>query len=488
MSVIIGMDPHKRSATIEVVDERGRVLAMGRFGTDKAGYADMLAAGRKYADRVWTVEGAATARLVHDGETVLDVPAKLSAQVRVFATGNGRKKPTWWMRTRWRWWRCEAAPQARATMSRVKPRDIVGKSRSRLAVELISELEGIDKKIKAAEKDLKELVAARSATLMELRGIGPTGAAHLLADVADISPINRTVHIMAVVQLRNRTEDRAYFDAKRPPGRPHALRTSHFPDPPPNHPKPWYQRRLDIKGCHERAPFDIVDCCSGRWFRSGSGIIVCMGQLGLFSRAELAAMRDRTRSRRYSPAKEQFRREHARHRDWGLARRHAEKLRRVRGDTPPGVSDQRDGSVHGSVQGPVPPSPPPPVTQPEQAQRPASGTAASDCDPAPRQVGGDGRSAPVPKHRRACTPQLRRPAGPATHRMIDGNTRPPVHRDHFSTMPRTAGRHFRRMLRKAGTGNRCTCGPPVQIPECLDKRRWPTTRAMPIVRYGERRA
>ena len=30
-------------------------------------------------------------RLVHDGETVLDVPAKLSAQVRVFVSGNGRK-------------------------------------------------------------------------------------------------------------------------------------------------------------------------------------------------------------------------------------------------------------------------------------------------------------------------------------------------------------------------------------------------------------
>ena len=97
MSVIIGMDPHKRSATIEVVDERGRVLAVGRFGTDKAGYADMLAAGRRYADRVWAVEGCngigkhIAHRLVHDGETVLDVPAKLSAQVRVFATGNGRK-------------------------------------------------------------------------------------------------------------------------------------------------------------------------------------------------------------------------------------------------------------------------------------------------------------------------------------------------------------------------------------------------------------
>jgi transposase len=30
-------------------------------------------------------------RLVHDGETVIDVPPKLSAQVKVFATGNGRK-------------------------------------------------------------------------------------------------------------------------------------------------------------------------------------------------------------------------------------------------------------------------------------------------------------------------------------------------------------------------------------------------------------
>ena len=28
--VVIGMDPHKRSATIEVIDERERVLAKGR--------------------------------------------------------------------------------------------------------------------------------------------------------------------------------------------------------------------------------------------------------------------------------------------------------------------------------------------------------------------------------------------------------------------------------------------------------------------------
>ena len=46
--VVIGVDPHKLSATIEVVDERERLLARARFGTDRAGYAAMV----KYA-RGW---------------------------------------------------------------------------------------------------------------------------------------------------------------------------------------------------------------------------------------------------------------------------------------------------------------------------------------------------------------------------------------------------------------------------------------------------
>jgi hypothetical protein len=36
--VIIGVDPHKLSATIEVLDGREQVLAQGRFGTDRSGY------------------------------------------------------------------------------------------------------------------------------------------------------------------------------------------------------------------------------------------------------------------------------------------------------------------------------------------------------------------------------------------------------------------------------------------------------------------
>jgi hypothetical protein len=52
VGVIIGMDPHKRSATIGIVDERAAVLAAGRFATDKAGYAQMLAAGGRFGGRM----------------------------------------------------------------------------------------------------------------------------------------------------------------------------------------------------------------------------------------------------------------------------------------------------------------------------------------------------------------------------------------------------------------------------------------------------
>ena len=41
--VVIGMDPHKRSATIEVMAGDETVLGGGRYATDAAGYRAMLA-------------------------------------------------------------------------------------------------------------------------------------------------------------------------------------------------------------------------------------------------------------------------------------------------------------------------------------------------------------------------------------------------------------------------------------------------------------
>jgi Transposase len=96
--VIIGMDPHKRSATIEVMtaDEVG-VAGGGRYGTDAAGLAAMLAAVRRWPERTWAVEGSRgvgrqlASWLVAAGEQVVDVPPKLSARTRVFTAGQRRK-------------------------------------------------------------------------------------------------------------------------------------------------------------------------------------------------------------------------------------------------------------------------------------------------------------------------------------------------------------------------------------------------------------
>ncbi|MEO7851708.1 MAG: hypothetical protein ABIR94_05545, partial [Rubrivivax sp.] len=58
MSTIIGVDPHKLSATIEVVDEHEKVLATGRFATDKAGYYTMHQRVAAWPERTWAVEGS----------------------------------------------------------------------------------------------------------------------------------------------------------------------------------------------------------------------------------------------------------------------------------------------------------------------------------------------------------------------------------------------------------------------------------------------
>ena len=139
-----------------------------------------------------------------------------------------------------------SAQQARALLGTVRPRDVVGKTRRRLASELIGELVVIDKKIKIAKQELTDLVNSTGSRLMDLTGIGPSGAARLIGDIGDIARfpsrahfaswngtapidassgeqnrhrlsragnrrINRALHIMAIVQLRRDTEGRRYY-------------------------------------------------------------------------------------------------------------------------------------------------------------------------------------------------------------------------------------------------------------------------------------
>ena len=95
--------------------------------------------------------------------------------------------------------------------------------------------------------------------------------------------------------------------------------------------------------------------------------------MSLFDRATTTAMRDRTRSRNYSPERDEFRRDHERRRYWGLKRRHAEKLRQLHsGPTPPTtVSDQpRPTPPPPAVAAPVAVSTPPPVSPDRSASAP----------------------------------------------------------------------------------------------------------------------
>jgi hypothetical protein len=225
------MDPHKRSATIEVMTADEAVAGGDRFGTDRDGYAAMLAYARQWPDRVWAIEGCTgigkhiAVRLLADGEEVVDVPPKLSARARVFATGQGRKTDATdahsvaLVGTRMSGLRpvvaneqvevlrilvdrrrslgedhtrmtsqlhqllLELIPggakknlsarQAKALLAKVRPRDTVGKTRRRVAAELISDLERIYARKKAANTELTELLAATGTSLTELPGSVP---------------------------------------------------------------------------------------------------------------------------------------------------------------------------------------------------------------------------------------------------------------------------------------------------------------------------
>ena len=80
-----------------------------------------------------------------------------------------------------------SAAQAKALLATVRPRDLAGNTRRRVAAELITDLERVYQRKKAANKELTALVAATGTTLMDLHGIGPSGAARHLVEIGDIT-------------------------------------------------------------------------------------------------------------------------------------------------------------------------------------------------------------------------------------------------------------------------------------------------------------
>ena len=77
----------------------------------------------------------------------------------------------------------KSTEQYKALLSRVRPRDLAGKTRRRMAAEEPEDLTRLDAKLKAMEA----AVTATGSRLMDIHGIGPAGAARILADVGDIA-------------------------------------------------------------------------------------------------------------------------------------------------------------------------------------------------------------------------------------------------------------------------------------------------------------
>jgi len=65
-----------------------------------------------------------------------------------------------------------SAAQARQLLATVRPKDAAGKTRKRVALELVRDLERLYARKKAANKELVELVKTTGTGLLDLHGIG----------------------------------------------------------------------------------------------------------------------------------------------------------------------------------------------------------------------------------------------------------------------------------------------------------------------------
>jgi transposase len=251
--VLIAVDPHKAHNTLAVIDPATKTaVADAEFANSMEGYGQMMRFAKRWRSRRWAVEGCHGAGrslgqfLVGRQESVVDVPAKLAARVRVFSQGHGRKtdrddaysiglaalegagvlalraddslvalRPRWDRREelvasrtrsvcRLHRLLCELTPsgmsrelsaaKAASVLVRLRPRDEVGKIRRALAVQHLADIRGLDRQLKTVRTQIAELVEDNGTGLTGLFGVGPVIAGRILAEVGDVSRFKTNDH------------------------------------------------------------------------------------------------------------------------------------------------------------------------------------------------------------------------------------------------------------------------------------------------------
>ena len=241
----IGIDPHKGSHLAAVLDDEERLLEELRVRADRHQRERLLKFAAPYTPRVWAIEGARglgsllAQQLVAAGETVVDVPAKLSARVRSLDnecsdkndTHDARSAAIVGMHNRRL---VQVAPEnhamvlrmlakrhhdltARRTQSvcrlhallatmtpgglprllsadraarelrKIRAADAVGSTRREACYELLGEVRDSDRHLRELHARIVAAVRAADTTVTNVYGVGPVVAAYLIGYTGDVT-------------------------------------------------------------------------------------------------------------------------------------------------------------------------------------------------------------------------------------------------------------------------------------------------------------
>ena len=242
---IIGIDPHRGSHTATVLDDTDEVVAELRVAANRQQRSRLLEWAAPFQPRTWAIEGASgtgallAQQLVTAGELVLDVPATLSARVRLLDSGRSdktdshdarsaavvaRRHPslrqvktddhiavlrllakrhhdliaartravcrlhtTLCLLAEGHFPKRMTATQGAAILSRIRPMDPVSSERKALARDLIAEMRRCDRDLTDLAARMKTAVAASGSSVTEVYGVGPVVACYLLGHTGDVA-------------------------------------------------------------------------------------------------------------------------------------------------------------------------------------------------------------------------------------------------------------------------------------------------------------
>ena len=244
MVFMIGVDPHKGSHTAVAIDDDERVIGELLVRADRHQRERLLCWAAEFEPRVWAVEGAAghgallSQQLVGVGETVLDVPAALSARARLLDSGHKDKTDPYDARSaaivalrnrnlrtvvledhgqvlrllarrhhqltaartraicRLHAVLCEmvegglpknlSAKRAISELRKLRPSDAVGIERKRIAVEFLDEVRRNDVALAELRHRIERAVSASCTTITDVHGVGPIVAAYLIGYTGNV--------------------------------------------------------------------------------------------------------------------------------------------------------------------------------------------------------------------------------------------------------------------------------------------------------------